>query len=648
MISDLNTKNKQISSYQPSLAVRELTSLVKEDYRTGHEIMHRSFREFNDKSVLKRMDLDQKAFNSYVEPQSQNPDESWRYNGVRPLTRNKIISIAAHVTASLIYPNVFAQNSNSKDDKVAAEVMRDLIEWNVRNSDYESTFLFGVISALTNPAIILEQRFATAMQKVKFKIENGYREEEILDDIDTGFRTLIVPVDELFISNAYEYNIQKQKALIRRKYISYEEAAARYSDHLNFKYVQPGIKTLYDDDNNTFYDLRDDELDAYEVEEAIYYNRSQDLEVPFLNGIYHGEENVNGNPMSHRDYANRPKYPFAKSGYEPIDERRFFYYKSAVFKLANEQDVIDRMWRMAMDGTFLSVMPPVAVSGDEQINSSVIFPGMVTGFSKDTKVDPLRVSEPSQSFNAIQAIEASATESSQDPLRQGVQSQGSQTAYEVAKLEQNARIQLGLFGKMISSLVKDVGYLMVDDIIHHQTIAHIDETTSNLNYQSFLLPDQTVNGKNVSKSIIFSDEFFGKDPTIEDAFKLLKEEGGPDGDSKIYKVNPHKFAKLRFSLYVDPDVLLPQNEAFEKAMNLEAYDRMIKDPYTNKRAVSQDFLVETFAKGNSDRYLLSSEKLLGMKLDETATPDGGGGQGTSQLVEQSLGSNSVKSLATQG
>lgn len=648
MIGDI--KDKNVSDYQPPVEVRELTMRVRDDYQTGDDILNRPFREFNDKSVIQRMDLDQKAFNSYVDPMSGDPEESWRYNGVRPLTRNKIISIAAHVTAALIYPKVFAQNTNDKEDKAAASVMRDLIEWNIQNSDYELSFLYAVISALTNPAVILQEEFSEVMETIKVKSENGVSYQEIIDDVFSGFQMHIVPVDEFLITNPYEFHLQRQKSVIRRRFINYSEAEARYGDHENFKYVKPGVRTLYDDESGSFYDQKDDSLEDL-CEEVIFYNRTEDLEVPFVNGIYHGDENVDHNMIKHRDQKGRPKYPFAKSGYEPIDEKRFFYYKSAVFKLANEQDVLDRMWRMAMDGTFLDTMPPVIISGDDQVDTGVVFPGQTTGFSKDTKATPLRVANPNSAFNAIQGIEQSASESSQDPSRAGLSQPGSQTAFETARIESNARTQLGLFGKMVAALVKDFGFLMIHDIIRYQTVGEAEEMMSGeirMKFRSFVLPEQIENGKKVSKSIIFTDEFMGRTPTMQDSFNLLEEQGGPDADKKLYKVNPHLFSRLSFMITVDPDTLMPRNEAFEKAMNLEAYDRMILDPYTNKQAVSQDFLVETFAKGDSDRYMLSSEKLMGMNLDEAATPQRPvGGGNTSELVSQATGSNSVKSLMTQ-
>ena len=100
MIGDLLLdKNKNpiapVSDYQPPEPVTDLTSLIMRDYGIGIRIQRQTFAEFNDMSLLDRMDKDQKAFNSYVLPPSDDPDESWRWNGVRPVTRNKVMSIAA-------------------------------------------------------------------------------------------------------------------------------------------------------------------------------------------------------------------------------------------------------------------------------------------------------------------------------------------------------------------------------------------------------------------------------------------------------------------------------------------------------------------------------------------------------------------------
>src|SRR3972149_203921 len=82
-----------VSEYKPDDATKMRIAQIQKDFTTGQEIMSRNFREFNDRSVLTYLDQSQKAFNNYIPPRSMDPDESWRAQTVRPVTRNKIISI---------------------------------------------------------------------------------------------------------------------------------------------------------------------------------------------------------------------------------------------------------------------------------------------------------------------------------------------------------------------------------------------------------------------------------------------------------------------------------------------------------------------------------------------------------------------------
>ena len=597
-----------VSLYAPPQDVRDLISKVQQDYMVGHDILNKSWTEFNDRSVKEIMNDDQRAFNSYIEPRSQDPDESWRAQTVRPITRNKIISIAAHVTAALLFPNIFAQNDDDEEDKEAASVMKDIMEWIVDNSTYEKSFLFGIISALVNPAVIMKAEFAEVMQTIRERSADGtITKKEVLDDVLSGFMVNIVPVEELLITNIYEHEIQKQRALCRRRFVDYEEVRSLYGDYADFQYVRPGVKMIFNSEDSMFYEQYDEENPTI-VEEVTYYNRKEDLELVFVNGILVSEKD---SPMTHRDYMNRPKYPFAKSGFEPVDEGRFFYYKSAVSKLGPDQELVDTLWNMIQDGTFLSLMPPIAVFGDEDINSSVIMPGKVTSFSKSTTTQNLLPSmNLNAGFNAIQLAENSITESSQDNLRSGVAGDSGRTAFEISRLERNAQIQLGLFGKMIGQLVKDFGYLMINNIIHHITVGQVDEITAGITrmkFKTLLLPEKDSGGKKVSKKLQFTDEFFGQmmgqDQLIEQSFSLMDKEGGYDSDTRIYKINPKMFRRLKFLLRVNPDDITPKNENFERVMKLEGYDRMIANPFVDQEAVTRDYLVSVFAKGETAKYM---------------------------------------------
>lgn len=626
MIGQFNTNKEgtitdDLSSYNPSEEITTLISEIKQDYQRGQEIFDTPLEEFNNKTIIEQQNEDQKRFNSYIPDRGDNPEESWRANTVRPNTRNKIISIAAHVVARMLVPKVFAQNKFDNEDKLAGEIMRSLMKWNMKNSEYEDTFLFAVIAALVNPATILRQEYAQVLMTTKKKLADGTIElTEAVDNVLSGMRTHIIPVDELMINNVYEYEVQRQKCLLRRRYISFDEAQGLYGDIEDFKHVRPGIKTLYSEEEDTFYDQKDDE-DSTLVEEVIYYNRREDLEVVLVNGILLSEGR-----MKHRDLDDNPKYEFAKSGYEPIDEKRFFYYKSAANKLGPDQDVLDTMWRMVIDGTFLSVMPPINVSG-ENVGSAVIIPGATNYMPEKTTMTPMTTgTNLNAGYNALNSLERSMTESSQDNIRSGIAAgSGGRTAREVLLAEQNARIQLGLFGKMIAKLVKDYGELMMEDIIHHMTVSEVEELTAGetrLKFRTFLLPEELEKGKKFTKKIVFTDEFMGtpmsKTDKLNASFQAMKEQGGMKSDTRLYKVNPHLFSKLKFKLFVDVDEMMPENEQLNRALKLEAYDRMIQNPLVDQESVTRDFLVETFAKGEADSYMKNKKNPFAQLLDEEA------------------------------
>ena len=657
MIGTINKDKQGASLYQPSRDVADFTAMVKQDYQSGWNNLHTPFEELNNKSVVERMNIDQRMWNSFVDDAPTDPDEAWRWHGIRPITRNKILSIAAHTTAQVMVPNVFAQNENDEEDKMTANVMKWLMKWNIKESDYEHSFLFAVIGALVNPVSYLQADYFEVMQKIKERQENGeITETEIVDEILSGLKATVLPADEIMITNAYEFEHQRQKAVIRRRFIEYDEAQAIYGDHPNWGAVQLGIRAIYNSEDGLFYDQYDEDLGSL-VEEVTYYNRREDTQVTFVNGIYLGDENVEANPFTHRDNRNAPKYPQAKTGYEPIDEKKFYYYKSAVNKLSHDQELVDRMWQMTMDGTFLDTMPPVALSGDDSLSSSVYFPGRVTSFNEDTVIKPIETGRNlSSAYRGLQEIERSMSQSSQSDIRGGASPEGNPTAFEISRLETNANIQLGLFGKMLGKFVVDFGSLMIDNIIQHQTVAEVDEILggqTRLKFRTFLLPDEKEDGKKITRTIRFSEELIGtpmNDKQVKDRERKLRAEADKKGDVRIYEVNPAKFRNMKFSLFVNPDNMLPKNKNFEKILNLEAYDRLIADPVIASdpeamQAVTRDFLLNVFAEGEADKYLPQrAEAIMGIDPNKLA---GLRKNTTSPLVAQASGISSDKQLMKQ-
>lgn len=639
----------QSSGYNPGAAITGLTTKVRQDYELGVRLQTEPFRQFGGDGTLSFLTVqrrDQNTFNLNEEAQSQDPTKKWRDKGVRPLTRNKILSIGGHLATKTIIPRVSAQNENDDEDKDAGLVMRDLLEWNIRNSNYPLAYLFGVIACLVNPVAYWNPQFIEALQDIKEREKNGtITKKQVIDEALSGFKLFNVPADEILITNIYEFYLQRQRAIMRRKFIDYTEAQALYYDHKNFKFVNPGIQVFYDVNEGAWFE-RFDQDNPTLVEKVIYYNRREDLQVCYINGVYLGDSDVDANPFQDRDQKNRPYCPLVKFGAHPIDEMRFFFYKSIVSELAPDQKSLDKFWQLLKDGRMLEIFPPTFISGERKNASSVMYPGATHSSSKEFTVTPIKVTDSSKAFDVIATIEESMHRTGSVPQ---LPAKSGTTAYEISREEMKAQRELAIVATMLGEAIKELGWMMINLILRHQTVAEVSEITGGsvrLKFAQFILPDSRENGKKVTKKIrLTKKELYG---TLEESTALLKEAGGIDSDLRIYDVNPKKFSQLKFMVNMDIDELLPRNELFEKALKIEARDRMIQSPYImNKQAIERDFLVSLFAKGEEDKYMGDMNQLpqgLEQLTGQMKKPGSPNAESPGNLVGQVTGRGPLASM----
>lgn len=570
----------EIADYRPTEEEANVRAMILKHFILSTVNSYTPRVEFNDLSLVVRDQYDQMSFNTYQpnngEAWAGAPQTAWRSRAIRPVIRNKCISIAAHATARLIFPKVFAYNENSDEQRDAARVMEDLMEWAGDESNYAHTALMRVITALSSPASIGYTEYGEVYRTVK--IEKGkdgkWIEKRIRDEAYPCFTDAVVPVDQFYIENVFEPDIQKQGWVMWRKVYSYSVAQNKYNGvYENFKYVRPGVQTIYDDANRNFYYVYDPNMRAEDVEEIIYWNKNLDLKIILVNGIMMTEPD-NPNPRADK------MYPFDKFGYEPINNK-FFYYKSLAFKLQHDADIVNTLYQMVIDGTYLSIFKPMVNVGGEIIASDVIVPGAVTTLS-DPNADLRAInvgSDLKSGLETLSVVENSINESSQEPLQQGHASSGSTTAYEISKLEQNANTVLGLFLQMIAKHVKDFGKLRMGDIIQYMTLGQVEEINGEpiLSYKSFFLKGSP--GRTSNRKIYFDGKMpdeMSEEEYIDNAYDLLIQE--EDKDLELYRVNPTSFRDLKYKVVVSPDILNPRSDDLMRAFDLETYDRMIQNP----------------------------------------------------------------------
>ena len=571
----------EIAPYTPSAEELDVRNMILRHFVLGTTNMYTPRVEFNDLSVVTRDQYDQMSFNTYQpnngEAWEGSPQLAWRSRAMRPVVRNKCISIAAHATARLIFPKVFAFNKDSDEQQDAAQVMEDLMEWSGDISNYPFTALMRVITALASPASIGYTEYGEVWRTVKTeKDESGqWVEKQIRDESYPCFMDAVVPVDQFYIQNLYEPDLQKQGWVIWRKVYAFSEAQNKYGRiYDNFKYVKPGVQTIYDDANRTFYWVYDPNMRQEDVEEICYWNKNLDLKIILVSGVM---MTPCDNPNPRQDKL----YPFDKFGYEPINNR-FFYYKSLAFKLQHDAGIVNQLYQMVIDGTYLSIFKPMINRGGEIIAADVIVPGAVTTFSSpEANLEAINVgSDLKSGLETLSVVEKSINESSQEPIQQGDASPGGTTAYEISRLENNANTVLGLFLQMIAKHVRDFGKLRMGDILQYLTVPEVVDITGDaeLSYKTFFLKGNAKGGDK-NKKIEFDGNLpddLSKDEYLSLSYDLLDEE--KEKEMSITKVNPSIFRDLKYMVTISPDVMNPRSTDLERAYDLETYDRMVQAP----------------------------------------------------------------------
>ena len=617
----------EVSPYSETPEQLAVSELILKHFILGTTNQYTPRVEFNDLSLVGRDQYDQMSFNTYQpnngEAWQGNPQSAWRSRAIRPVVRNKCMSIAAHATARLIFPKVFAFNENSDEQKEAAQVMEDLMEWSGDVSNYPYTALMRVITAMASPASIGYTEYGEVTRTVKTeKVDGKWVEKRVRDEAYPCFMDQVVPATQLYIQNVFEPDIQKQGWLIWRKVYSFSEAQNKYNGvYENFKYVRPGVQTIYDDANRTFYYVYDPNMRQEDVEEITYWNKNLDLKIIMVSRVMLTSWD---NPNPRQDKL----YPFDKFGYELI-HNRFFYYKSLAFKLQQDANVINTLYQMVIDKSYLSIFPPMVNVGGEIIASDVIVPGAVTTLSDPTAdlraINPGNPNALKDGIESITMVQKSIDESSQDPIQQGDSAGGTQTAYEISRLEQNANTVLGLFLQMIAKHVKDFGQLRLGDILQHLTIPEVVDITGEpeLTYKTFFLKGTPgAKTKKIEFDLDIPDEMYVSD-YLDASYDLLAEE--KTKDMTIAKVNPSVFRDLKYMLTISPDVENPRSTDLERAFALEDYDRMIMQPTvfdpeeTGKLLLSNNPLT----KSKPDKYLAKQSQPGAQPQQPNAMPQAG-------------------------
>lgn len=596
-------KNAPLSTYQASAEVQAFTNDVKKDYNRGVEILNRPFRELNDRSVIDDLNRGSMMFEAFVDTEVEDPAEAWKWRGTRSMARNKGIAMVANLTSNYLLPTFTAQNEDDEVDVGFSEVMRDIIEWMAMptNSNYQSSFLQLVFGMIKNPVTYMGAEFCEVFQTIREKQADGsYTKKEILDEVLSGFQAPVWSANQVLILNAYERNIQKQRRIIKRRYVEKSELAAKYYDHPNWEFVTEGVKSIYNEKDGLFYDVNDSEH-PYLIAEETALSRRDDSEACFVNGIYMGDmDSIENNPIHHRDNRNAPKYNVVPFGFHRIGEH-FYFYKSMMNSLGWDNSLYDTLSEIVMNRSILEVEMPMVVSGSDQIDTDVVFPNsVVTLEDASAKATPmLPASNLQAGFNALAATKDSIEDASLNDTASGALPDPNQKAFNVAQAQANTKKIISNVGKSLGESVVMYGDLMKDIAINNITAPQVDQLVGDdmrLKYRTFFLPDKSGKGKIVNKKIKFSTDLAYLDEGDKDneEARLLEQSGYPETKDALLIVDPDQFARFKYLTRCDPEEIFTKNQDFWQPILLNLKAVLAADPYTNQEGLTRKIMHSYF------------------------------------------------------
>lgn len=630
------------SQYQPPEAVRKLYAQVQRDYQVAYALQHRSWKEFDGYSLLSRAKMDQETFGTFVGCEWVPKNKQWRWKGRKNVSRNKLFAILARVIAGMLYPFAYAKDEKNEDDKLTARVARFLIEDALKKANYETQFMYMILSALVNPCVWVEVEWIEALQRIKQRMADGsINVIEAVDQLLTGLNLNIIPIDELLIADFFlgcGKHIQRQPYMIRVRRISWDMArkihAGKHFDKAGkdlFDYVQAG-KTrvlLAGQENQTLYDIEWTEADRDAVQEFTAYYRDEDIQVTFCGGVFMGNESdpYNNNPFEHRrltligdEWVSIPVYPFAQTGYQPMDPAgRFAYYKSAAANLFWDDAAINKMHQLFFDGTQLDTFKPMFLTGVGKIDTTVMIPSATVGMPQGATATPYNLGPNlAMAYKAFmqQGSDMEDTANSVPISTDPAQGLNPPSAQQVQAQVAQAKMLFTPFSLMIADLIQQVGELTWDCIVSHATVGELDTSVPgslSMKYKTFLIKGKE-KGKNITNKLIFSTENMGKQFTSDQILKkewALYESTGNDpesrsqSDQRIYVINPYQLARTSVTIWLDADKIVDKSLGAEQDRKMKAFNILTDPrvaPFTDRKNVVDDFAIEEFGGDDPDRY----------------------------------------------
>ncbi len=641
----------QLNVYRPSDGEREIISRVWKRFTQMKEIRDRQYHFFNNRNLTSMIDDSQKRFNGWIEPRSG--PEDWGAKTIDPMTRNKVIFILATLASQRLKAQFFKEDD---DDVIRAKIVEAFHEHSYINENEEIHVFNEMLSAVVKGTVIGYESYKAPL--ITFKriddvdLDTGeVKYKDVTKRIFNNVFSEIVPIEDFYPGDIKQRDVQKMPDLVWRSVLNIDIFKAEMSRFPNIDYVRPGG----DLQNEMFFkDHASDGLANDEVEVIRYFNKVKDEMHIIANGVL---LTPLVSPLIWNHKEKGLGFPFWSTIYEPFDEF-FFYGKPLPDKLKSNQDVVDALYRMLLDQTFLSIHKPILTSSVKDIEDDLIRPGRKIPVDDVNEWKELNISSPDGGqFKMLEIARRSVEESSNDSITGGRSGgKSSVTATEVATAKQGAETLLSMFQKFMEWGAEKKAILRVSNQLQFYPLP-IGEEDGKLKYRKIRVDNVplilTPRVGSLIIKFVASKKDLPKTPAISEEYRSrFEEKYGKNFDHIAVErrnerveevtITPEFLEDFSVGVRIVADSSVKMSEGMKKAMTFEFIDRVVQifPDLINRNAVARD-LIEEFKK-SPDEYLITSPAEQEMALYRAQEIKGAKTQDrdfgrSSQLVDQMTG-----------
>jgi len=639
-------------SYTPNDSEVEAINEVLKTFEVGRTVLNKGYNYFGGRNLVEVIDDWTKRWNGYIPPMNPLLDQT-QSNIFINFTRNAVISYLAKVAMSPVKAHIVAVNKKTGiPNQKFADILSDLNRFSLQAENSDKKFLAAAMECCVKGTVIVyegylkqEQKMKSPLQfdsvtgKLKWKEENRVLYDDCYQEV--------IPLEDFYITNPKQPDVQKQPKIIWRKITTYSEALTEFSHYKNWKYVRPGKYEVANEVATFYRNFLVNDLSQDQVEILRYYCRYENRHIIMINGIilYDG-------PIPFKD----GKYPFAKTVNEPFSVE-FFWGNGHPNKYMGEQDLINTFINAMADKTINGLVPTGLSSDlDDLIEDDAMEIGKFRKVGDIEKWKWWEAPTVNQGeMNMFQNIMSLARESANSDAGSAVTPRGGKMqTRQILLRQQEVMSKLSFNMNFLEDLERDRTELRLAHILQFYSIPKIEKITGKrgkeieqLTYREVQLSSTKLSDGRTGNKIIklIGDEYQNPDTRakLEDDLSVIETMGEMNGTpTEALAISVDTFVDFNNMVQVVKYSSYEKNQALDQATKMEFANWRIGISQTVPIANPQglvEYVEESFDIDTDQFEKPAGGGMPGMEMKQAANPLQAGGSGKPQVLNQNTPSS---------